>query len=273
MCVACRTSAPASELVRFARHPDGVVGVDVRAKLPGRGAWTCPTPSCVGRAVEKGGLARAFEAAVIADPIELSAEVERVIAAEALRGLSIARRVGRLWPGRTEALDVATKRPQSTVIVMAADLARRSQEEVAHAIGSEERLVTGATKDEMGAAIGRRATGVLALATGPHAKTVLSDLQRLARFRGAKPTPASPEGRPQRAGQHHDSGAPGAAKAVNDSKQQETKILSQGVRNLRALRDVAPKRTSAADETPLGPEAHLRRGRDWNERPCKRAVG
>lgn len=270
MCVACRTSAPASELIRFARHPDGVVGVDVRARLPGRGAWTCPTPSCVARSVEKGGLARAFDAAIIADPAALSAEVERVIAAEALRGLSIARRVGRLWPGRTEALDVATKRPQSTVVVIAADLARRSQEEVAHALESSDRVVLGATKDEMGAAIGRRATGVLALATGPHAQAVLSDLSRLARFRGAKPAPASPGGHPQSGDENDDSGA---ALAASETKREEKKILSQGVRNLRALRDVAPKRTSAADETPLGTEAHLRRGRDWNERPCKRAVG
>ena len=64
-CVACRRSAPRSELLRFARGPDGSVVVDVAARAPGRGAWTCASVACVRRAVERSAFERAFGAPVL----------------------------------------------------------------------------------------------------------------------------------------------------------------------------------------------------------------
>ncbi|MHB1139029.1 MAG: YlxR family protein, partial [Microthrixaceae bacterium] len=56
-CVGCRRSGPASSLVRCA----AVEGrVEVGRVLPGRGAWLCPTGSCVAAAVRSGSLARAL---------------------------------------------------------------------------------------------------------------------------------------------------------------------------------------------------------------------
>ena len=171
-------------MIRFARHPDGVVGVDVRAALPGRGAWTCANPACVQRAVEKGGLLRAFEEAIVVDKEALCLEVDRVFSQEAQRGLSIARRMGRLWPGRTEALDAVRRTPGKVALVIAGDLAERSRQDVERDLPEGVLVCLGGTKDEMGHALGRRPTGVLALALGPQATALVSDLSRLAQFRG-----------------------------------------------------------------------------------------
>ena len=43
MCIVCRKSGGPDEHLRFARSPDGAVGFDVKARLPGRGAWVCAT--------------------------------------------------------------------------------------------------------------------------------------------------------------------------------------------------------------------------------------
>ncbi|MDP8960839.1 MAG: YlxR family protein [Actinomycetota bacterium] len=53
MCVACRKRRPRHELVRMAAGPDGV-GLDVQRRLPGRGAYVCPDPTCIGAAKRRG---------------------------------------------------------------------------------------------------------------------------------------------------------------------------------------------------------------------------
>ncbi len=45
-CVGCRSARPKRELLRIARTPDGVQA-DPDARLPGRGAYVCPDPSCL----------------------------------------------------------------------------------------------------------------------------------------------------------------------------------------------------------------------------------
>jgi predicted RNA-binding protein YlxR (DUF448 family) len=55
-CVGCGRKAPQRELVRFAA-PAGVLEADPLRRLPGRGAYTCPRPSCFERAESR----RAFQ--------------------------------------------------------------------------------------------------------------------------------------------------------------------------------------------------------------------
>ena len=66
-CAGCRRRRPQAELVRVASQPGGIVTVDPRvpvlgrpSRSPGRGAYVCPEPACVERAVATGALARAL---------------------------------------------------------------------------------------------------------------------------------------------------------------------------------------------------------------------
>jgi predicted RNA-binding protein YlxR (DUF448 family) len=49
-----------AELVRVARRPGGSLVVDPESLEPGRGAYVCPDPECVGKALATGRLRRAL---------------------------------------------------------------------------------------------------------------------------------------------------------------------------------------------------------------------
>ena len=67
-CAGCRRRRPQAELVRVALQPGGTVAVDpwvpdaghLGRRSAGRGAYVCPEPACVDKAVATGALARAL---------------------------------------------------------------------------------------------------------------------------------------------------------------------------------------------------------------------
>ncbi|MCI8423190.1 MAG: YlxR family protein [Lawsonibacter sp.] len=59
-CVGCREMKPKKELIRVVRSPEGAVSLDFRGKLPGRGAYVCPSGECLKRARKAKALERAF---------------------------------------------------------------------------------------------------------------------------------------------------------------------------------------------------------------------
>lgn len=60
-CVGCREMKPKKELIRVVKSPEGAISLDFRGKAPGRGAYLCPDPACLKRAVKSKALERAFE--------------------------------------------------------------------------------------------------------------------------------------------------------------------------------------------------------------------
>src|SRR4051812_1877274 len=63
-CVACRKPGVRGELFRWVEGPDGEIAVDVKARLPGRGAWVHPTRECIAMAVKRHAAERALKVAV-----------------------------------------------------------------------------------------------------------------------------------------------------------------------------------------------------------------
>ena len=59
-CTGCREMKPKRELVRVVRSPEGVISLDFKGKLPGRGAYVCRDAACLKRAVKSRALERAF---------------------------------------------------------------------------------------------------------------------------------------------------------------------------------------------------------------------
>lgn len=60
-CVGCREMKAKKELIRVVRSPEGVVSLDFKGKLPGRGAYVCPQSACLARARKSRALERAFD--------------------------------------------------------------------------------------------------------------------------------------------------------------------------------------------------------------------
>ena len=63
-CVGCREMKPKKELIRVVKSPEAVLSLDFRGKAPGRGAYLCPNPACLKRAMKSKALERAFETAI-----------------------------------------------------------------------------------------------------------------------------------------------------------------------------------------------------------------
>ena len=60
-CIGCRKVRPKAALVRLVRGADGRVHVDDGGRAEGRGAYVCPDPGCLGKALHPGRLGHAFK--------------------------------------------------------------------------------------------------------------------------------------------------------------------------------------------------------------------
>ena len=60
-CVGCREMKSKKELIRVVKSPEGAISLDFRGKAPGRGAYLCPDPACLKRAIKSKALERTFE--------------------------------------------------------------------------------------------------------------------------------------------------------------------------------------------------------------------
>ncbi|MDO4982152.1 MAG: YlxR family protein [Eubacteriales bacterium] len=73
-CLGCREMKPKKELIRVVRSAEGAVSLDFKGKAPGRGAYVCPDPVCLKKAIKSKAFERAFSAAI---PPEIYATLEK----------------------------------------------------------------------------------------------------------------------------------------------------------------------------------------------------
>ena len=71
-CLGCREMKPKKELIRVVRSPEGGISLDFRGKANGRGAYVCPDPGCLKKAIRARALERAFGVAI---PEEIYAQL------------------------------------------------------------------------------------------------------------------------------------------------------------------------------------------------------
>ena len=76
-CLGCREMTPKRELIRVVRSPEGEISLDFKGKASGRGAYVCPNPACLKKAVKARALERAFSAQIPPEVYEkLNEEME-----------------------------------------------------------------------------------------------------------------------------------------------------------------------------------------------------
>ena len=63
-CMGCRERKPKKELIRVVRGTDGTVSLDFGGKAPGRGAYICPDPQCLQKAIKSKSLDRSLEVTI-----------------------------------------------------------------------------------------------------------------------------------------------------------------------------------------------------------------
>ena len=76
-CLGCREMKAKKDLIRVVRSPEGEISLDFRGKKSGRGAYICPDPECLKKAMKSRAIERAFSSAVPAEIYEkLKEEME-----------------------------------------------------------------------------------------------------------------------------------------------------------------------------------------------------
>ena len=63
-CLGCREMKPKKELIRVVRSPEGEISLDFKGTASGRGAYVCPDPRCLKKAIKARALERAFSAQI-----------------------------------------------------------------------------------------------------------------------------------------------------------------------------------------------------------------
>lgn len=77
-CTGCRQKHPKAELLRIVRTPEGNITVDFQGNLNGRGAYVCPDPECLKKAIKSNAISRALGAQISESAVEsLKAELEK----------------------------------------------------------------------------------------------------------------------------------------------------------------------------------------------------
>ena len=60
MCIGCGEHKGKKELIRVVRDKEGNLSIDSTGKKPGRGAYLCPNPQCLAKALKSKRLQREF---------------------------------------------------------------------------------------------------------------------------------------------------------------------------------------------------------------------
>jgi len=159
MCVGCRQHDRRDALARVVREPDGgSVVVDLRRRLPGRGASVHPNLKCVEAAVRRGGLTRALGASAGVETLieSLRAQYEARVA-----GLLLAaRRAGHLVIG-TDAVADAIGARSVHLLAIAEDARGRKAELLALAEAANIAAVVWGERAQLGKFFGRAEVAIM----------------------------------------------------------------------------------------------------------------
>jgi len=177
------------DLLRVALAPDGTVVPDLRARLPGRGAWVSADRASVDRAVGKSLFNRAFERPVTAPP-DLADRFEALLAERVLSVLGLARRAGRLAIGYDAVRQAIGAASAPAWRIEAADGARdgrRKLDAEARRFEVAAPMLSCFDAETLGAAVGRPGVVHAALAAGSEARALTELVGKLAGFRETDP--------------------------------------------------------------------------------------
>ena len=78
-CMGCRERKPKRDMIRVVRGTDGTVSLDFGGKMNGRGAYICPDPECLKKAIRSKALDRSLEVTI---PEEVYNRLEKEMEAE-----------------------------------------------------------------------------------------------------------------------------------------------------------------------------------------------
>lgn len=191
-CIVTRVAGPKEGLIRFVVGPGQEVVPDIRARLPGRGAWVSGEAETLRLALRRKSFGRAFKAQVSvgADLVE---QVDSLLEADALQALSLANKAGLVTCGTSKVEEaIATKALAGLLHAREAaeDGLRKLQAAVRRRFGEAAASLSRVQifgSGQLDLALGRTHVIHASLAAGAASEGFISRSRRLERFRGLGP--------------------------------------------------------------------------------------
>ena len=194
-CIVTRTKGGKDALIRFVLGPDKSVVPDIRAKLPGRGAWVLADKGTLALAIRRKAFSRAFKTEAVVRP-DLPALVETLLEADALQTLALVNKAGLVTSG---SMKVEKALMEKTVIGLlhateaAQDGIRKIEAAARRKLGDDAgrvRRIQIFAADQLDLALGRTHVIHAALTAGAVSEGFIARSERLERFRGLVPLSA-----------------------------------------------------------------------------------
>ena len=179
-CLGCRQVKDQSELIRFVRSPVGEILADLKARLPGRGAYLCNSRACMEAAVGRRQFSRAFRSECLAvDVPELAGKVAVELLRHLASLLGMARKSANFVAGSNAVLDALSRRKALSVIVLAEDISPQIGDKLRQKAERQNILTTKLfDKMELGRILGRAERSVVGLPDGKLADAFIDGLHR-----------------------------------------------------------------------------------------------
>ncbi|MEM9668367.1 MAG: RNA-binding protein [Pseudomonadota bacterium] len=185
-CAVMRERRPQSEMVRFARSPDGIAVPDLAAKLPGRGVWVTAHRDAIRDAVEKRVFSRGFKMETGADGT-LDDQVENLLVKRLQSTLGLAKKAGEIILGFDQ-VKAKLEKSRPGVLIAASDSSSDGRNKLyflAKAIYEDIELAGALASAELGMAFGRSHVVHALLEAGAFSRNWQTDYVRLIGFRPA----------------------------------------------------------------------------------------
>ena len=179
-CVACRETRDKKQLVRYVAAPDGILLVDYRQRLPGRGCYTCATLQCQRLAVKRKAFQRSFRNVdVKAEAALLEEQLLQAVRQKIASLIGMARKSGQMASGSQAVIDILRGNTRVAVVLLAEDVSQAIGDKV-HTLSVRNKVWCSRlfNKQVIGQLLGKEERSAVAVTSGSLAEALLFELQR-----------------------------------------------------------------------------------------------
>ncbi|KMO44680.1 DNA-binding protein [Methylobacterium tarhaniae] len=194
-CLVTRQAGKPDRMIRFVLGPDNEVVPDLRARLPGRGAWVTATRAAVAEAAKKRLFQRAFRQKDARVAPDLADVIEAGLRDDLRQGFSLANKAGCVVTGFTKVESAVDSETGVKALVHASDASADGRRKLAQALRrrygdaiSRIPVIDDLSGEELDMALGRDHVIHAALVAGAGTAGLLARWRRLHVFRGGTAT-------------------------------------------------------------------------------------
>ena len=185
-CLGCRQSRDRDALIRFVLSPQGELVPDIEAKLPGRGAYTCVSATCLQAALKQRQFSRAFKREVVTlMPDEMTGQIDSIMQRRILGYLGLANKAGQVISGGSLVSDAIRGGNKPGLILVASDVSESIGEKIELlAAVNHIRCFRTMKKDDFGAILGKAPRSAVAIRAGGFVAQLRYEIERYRNFLG-----------------------------------------------------------------------------------------